>query len=79
MKIDANVLIDYEKFNKINYEKYNILYFMENDWDPGNCKSKASFLNEINCFKEYIKSCFDDNDMLKGNKNIGYNIKKYLG
>ena len=79
MKIDADVLIDYEKFNKINYEKYDILYFMENDWDPGNFISKASLLKDINGFNEFIKQRFDDNDMLKRIKNKGYNIEKVPG
>jgi len=79
MKVDADILIDYEKFNKINFENYDILYFMENDWDPGNFICKASLLKDVNGFNEYIKSRFDDNDMLKRIENKGYKVDKVSG
>ncbi len=79
MKVDADILIDYKKFNKINFENYDILYFMENDWDPGNFICKASLLKDVNGFNEYIKSRFDDNDMFKRIESGGYKIEKVSG
>lgn len=79
MKVDADILIDYEKFNKINFENYDILYFMENEWDPGNFICKASLLKDVNGFNEYIKSRFDDNDMFKRIESGGYKIEKVSG
>ncbi len=79
MKIDADILIDYNRFNTINFEQYDILYFIENEWDPGSFIAKTSLLKEVNGFNEFIKSRFDDHDLLKRIKEKGYNIGKVEG
>lgn len=79
MKIDADILIDYSKFNTIDFEQYDILYFIENEWDPGSFIAKTSLLKEVNGFNEFIKSRFDDHDLLKRIKEKGYNVGKIPG
>tara|TARA_Y100000996_G_scaffold317535_1_gene253681 strand:+ start:206 stop:1099 length:894 start_codon:yes stop_codon:yes gene_type:complete len=79
MKIDADILIDYSKFNTIDFEQYDILYFIENEWDPGSFIAKTSLLKEVNGFNEFIKSRFDDHDLLKRIKEKGYNVGKMPG
>tara|TARA_X000000368_G_scaffold63996_1_gene45531 strand:+ start:2551 stop:3444 length:894 start_codon:yes stop_codon:yes gene_type:complete len=79
MKIDADILIDYSKFNAIDFEQYDILYFIENEWDPGSFIAKTSLLKEVNGFNEFIKSRFDDHDLLKRIKEKGYNVGKMPG
>ena len=79
MKIDADILIDYSKFNAIDFEQYDILYFIENEWDPESFIAKTSLLKEVNGFNEFIKSRFDDHDLLKRIKEKGYNVGKMPG
>ena len=79
MKIDADILIDYSKFNAIDFEQYDILYFIENEWDPGSFIAKTSLLKDVNGFNEFIKSRFDDHDLLKRIKKGGYKIGKIPG
>ena len=64
MKIDADILIDALKFSKLDFQNYDILYFQDNEWDPGNFIAKTSVLKEMHGFNEFIKSRFDDNDLL---------------
>ena len=59
MKIDADILIDYAKFNKLDFQNYDILYFQDNEWDPGNFIAKTSVLKEMHGFNEFIKSRFN--------------------
>jgi glycosyltransferase involved in cell wall biosynthesis len=79
MKIDADILIDYDKFNTINFVEYDILYFIENEWDPGSFIAKTSLLKDVNGFNEFIKSRFDDHDLLKRIEKEGYKIGKIPG
>ena len=53
MKIDADILIDYDKFNTINFVEYDILYFIENEWDPGSFIAKTSLLKDVNGFQDF--------------------------
>ena len=79
MKIDADILIDYAKFNKLDFQNYDILYFQDNEWDPGNFIAKTSVLKEMHGFNEFIKSRFDDNDLLHRLKKGKYTIGKAPG
>ena len=79
MKIDADILIDALKFSKLDFQNYDILYFQDNEWDPGNFIAKTSVLKEINGYNEFIKSRFDDNDLLYRLKKGNYTIGKASG
>ena len=54
LKIDADVLIDHEKFNKLKYWNYDLIVFFKNPNDPGNFLIKKEVFNKINGFNEYF-------------------------
>ncbi len=79
MKVDADVIIDSIQFNKINLEKYDILYLIENERDRGTFIAKTKILRKVNGFNEFIKSRFDDNDLLKRLQQEGFKVGEQKG
>ena len=47
LKIDADVLIDYKKFNKLKYWNYDLIVFYNNPNDPGNFLIKKEVFNKL--------------------------------
>ena len=81
LKIDADVLIDFKKFNKIEYKKYDLIIFYNNENDPGNFLITKDLLSSINGFNEYMWQWgWQDHDIIsraiKSSKNIRF-LKVY--
>ncbi len=78
LKLDADVFINFEKFNKLDFEKYDLIVLNETPNDPGNFLIKKELLDEINGFNEYIWAYgWDDHDLILRAKNKLEN-NKYL-
>lgn len=78
LKLDADVFINFEKFNKLDFEKYDLIVLNETPNDPGNFLIKKELLDEINGFNEYIWAYgWDDHDLVLRAKNKLEN-NKYL-
>ena len=73
-KIDADVLIDSEYFNNLDYQLYDHILFTNNQNDSGNFLIKTRILQELNGFNEYILRGYNDHDLisriLKRNPNL---------
>ena len=73
-KIDADVLIDSEYFNNLDYQLYDHILFTNNQNDSGNFLIKTKILQELNGFNEYILRGYNDHDLisriLKRNPNL---------
>ncbi len=76
LKIDADVIIDFEKFNNLDYEKYDLVVFFDKPSDPGNFLIKKSLLRNINGFNEYMWEWgWSDNDLINRAKLFSTKIK----
>jgi len=78
LKIDADVLLDYEKFNKLNYENYDLVIFHYSSNDPGNYLIKKDLIKKINGLNEYMWQWgWQDHDII--NRALKHSDKvKYL-
>jgi hypothetical protein len=63
LKIDADVVIDANYFNKLKYTEYDHILFTNNDNDAGNFLVKNKIIQEVNGFNEYIYNRHDDLDL----------------
>lgn len=54
LKIDADVVINHEKFNKLKYWNYDLIVFFDKPNDPGNFLIKKDLFDKINGFNEYM-------------------------
>ena len=76
LKLDADVKINYKKFNNLDYTKYDIIVFFDSPNDPGNFLIKKEILNKINGFNEYMWEWgWSDHDLILRAKNLTNNIK----
>lgn len=54
LKLDADVFINYKKFNNLDYSKYDLIVFYDKPNDPGNFLITKKLLDSINGFNEYM-------------------------
>ena len=54
LKLDADVFINYKKFNNLDYSKYDLIIFYDKPNDPGNFLITKKLLDAINGFNEYM-------------------------
>lgn len=78
LKLDADVIINYEKFNNLDFEKYDLIVLNDTPNDPGNFLIKKELLDKINGFNEYMWEWgWSDHDLILRAKNKLKN-NKYL-
>ena len=75
-KLDADVEIDFDFFNDMDYEEYDHILFTNNNNDSGNFLVKTNLLKDVNGFNEYILRGYNDHDLLNRikYKNVNINI-----
>ena len=54
LKLDADVKLNFIKFNKLNFNNYDLIVFFDKPNDPGNFLIKKELLEKINGFNEYM-------------------------
>lgn len=78
LKLDADVKIDFNKFNELNFMKYDLVVFYDKPNDPGNFLIKKEILEKINGFNEYMWEWgWSDHDLVIRAKNIIENTKYF--
>ena len=78
LKLDADVIINFEKFNNLDFEKYDLIVLNDTPNDPGNFLIKKELLDKINGFNEYMWEWgWSDHDLILRAKNKLKN-NKYL-
>ncbi len=78
LKLDADVKIDFNKFNQLNFMKYDLVVFYDKPNDPGNFLIKKEILEKINGFNEYMWEWgWSDHDLVIRAKNIIENTKYF--
>ena len=65
LKIDADVEIDSDFVNNLNYQDYDMIIFSNNTNDLGNWLIKAEIIKNVNGFNEFITNGYDDHDLIK--------------
>lgn len=76
LKLDADVIIDSEYFNSLDYNLYDHVLFTNNQNDSGNFLVKTKILNQINGFNEYILRGYNDHDLIYRISNIYPDLKR---
>ena len=64
LKLDADVVIDSNYFNSLDYNLYDHILFTNNQNDSGNFLVKTKILKEVNGFNEYILRGYNDHDLI---------------
>lgn len=71
LKLDTDTLIDSDKFNKLNYHKYDLIIFYKEKHDPGNFLVNKEFFLKVNGLNEYIYGWgWEDHDLINRLKII---------
>ena len=71
LKLDTDTIIDSDKFNKLNYHKYDLIIFYKEKHDPGNFLVNKEFFLKANGFNEYIYGWgWEDHDLINRLKMI---------
>ena len=76
-KLDADVEIDFDFFNDMDYEEYDHILFTNNNNDSGNFLVKTNLLKDVNGFNEYILRGYNDHDLLNRIKYKNVNINTH--
>ena len=78
LKLDADVNLDFIKFNKLNFNNYDLIVFFDKPNDPGNFLIKKELLDKINGFNEYMWEWgWSDHDLVLRAKSF-IDKNKYL-
>ena len=78
LKLDADVKLNFIKFNKLNFNNYDLIVFFDKPNDPGNFLIKKELLEKINGFNEYMWEWgWSDHDLILRAKKI-IDKNKYL-
>lgn len=65
LKLDADTLINFEKFNNLDYSKYDLIIFYKERYDPGNFLVTRNLFEKVNGFNEYIFGWgWEDHDLI---------------
>tara|TARA_B100000029_G_scaffold448329_1_gene470778 strand:- start:515 stop:1456 length:942 start_codon:yes stop_codon:yes gene_type:complete len=64
LKLDADVMIDSDYLNDLDYDLYDHILFTNNQNDSGNFLIKTKILEELNGFNEYILRGYNDHDLI---------------
>jgi hypothetical protein len=76
LKLDADVIIDSEYLNSLDYNLYDHVLFTNNQNDSGNFLVKTKILKQINGFNEYILRGYNDHDLIYRISNIYPDLKR---
>lgn len=63
-KIDADVIINSDYFNGLDYDLYDHILFTNNQNDSGNFLVRTEILKKLNGFNEYILRGYNDHDLI---------------
>lgn len=76
LKIDADVEIDSDFVNNLDYQIYDMIIFSNNSNDLGNWLIKTEIINNVNGFNEFITNGYDDHDLIKRIRDSNRDLKE---
>ena len=76
LKLDAETLIDYKKFNEIDYLSYDLIILYKQRYDPGNFLISKHLFEKVNGFNEFLFGWgWEDHDLINRLKMVVHKSK----